>query len=108
MIAEQRQQTWVIANVGHNPSRIRAAVNGVPEEDKPILVPQTEPVHQRSERGEVAVDVANGKDTVAGIKATLEVGFQRVIPSTMVRRELFLHDKASFTRGRFSLTHASS
>ena len=89
MIAEQRQQPWVVANVGHNPGRIRAAVNRVPKEDKPILLPQTEPMHQRSERGEVTVDVTNGKDTVASIKATLEVGFQRVVPSTEVRRELF-------------------
>ncbi len=102
MIAEQRQQTWVIANVGHNPGRIRAAVNGVPEEDKPILVPQTEPMHQRSERGEVAVDVANGKDAVAGIKATLEVGFQRVIPSTMVRRELFFARQGFIHQGEDS------
>ncbi len=89
MIAEQGQQAWVIANVGHNPGRIRTAVNRVPEEDKPIFGPQTEPMHQRSERGEVTVDVTNGKDPVASIKATLEVGFQRVVPSTEVRRELF-------------------
>lgn len=89
MIAEQRQQAWVVANVGHNPGRIRAAVDRIPKEDEPILIPQTEPMHQRSERGEVTVDITNGKDTVAGIKATLEVGFQRVVPSTEVRRELF-------------------
>ena len=102
MISEQRQQPWVIANVGHNPGRIRTAVNCVAEEDKPIFVPQTEPMHQRSEGCEVAVYVTDGKDTVASIKATLEVGFQRMIPSTEVRRELFFARQGFIHQGEDS------
>ena len=59
-------------------------------------------MHQRSERSEVAVYVANGKDTVAGIKATLEVGFQRMIPSTEVRRELFFARQGFIHQGEDS------
>ena len=89
MVANQGQHAWIVTNQGHDTGRVRAAVNRVPEEDKPVLLTQMQPMHQRSKRRKMTVHVTDGEDAVASIEATLEVGFQRVIPPTKVRRELF-------------------
>ena len=97
MIAEQRQQTWVIANVGHNPGRIRAAVNGVPEEDKPILVP-------KRSRCTSALSVAKWPWTSPTAKTRWPASGD--LGGRLPARDPFdhgtkgaLYDKASFTRG---------
>ena len=102
MVSKEGQQAGVVANQRHNPSSVWAAIDGVPQENKAVLFTEFEAVNQGAKRGKMAVDVSNSKDAVPGIKPPLKVGFQRVIPSTKVRRELFFARQGCIHQGEDS------
>jgi hypothetical protein len=59
-------------------------------------------VDQGAKGGKMAVNVANSKDAMPGIEPPLKVGFQRVIPSTKVRREFFFARQGCIHQGEVS------
>lgn len=102
MVSKEGQQAGVVANQRHNPSSVWAAIDGVPQENKAVLFTEFESVNQGAKRGKMAVDVSNSKDAVPGIEPPLKVGFQCVIPSTKVRRELFFARQGCIHQGEDS------
>jgi hypothetical protein len=102
MVSEEGQQAWVVANQRHNPRSVWAAVDGIPQEDNPVVIPEFETVDQGAKGGKMAVNVANSKDAMPGIEPPLKVGFQRVIPSAKVRREFFFARQGCIHQGEVS------
>ncbi len=99
MVSNEGQQARVAANQRHNTSSVRASIDGVPQEDEPVVIPEFEAVDQGAKRGKVAMDVSNSKDTMPGIEPPLKVGFQRVIPSTKVGREFLFARQGCIHQG---------
>ncbi len=102
MVAHQGQHPGVVAEEGHNTGRVGAAINRIAKQDQPIFIAQPEPVDQGAQRSEVAMHISHGKHAMASIKAALEVGFQRVIPSTEVRREFIFARQGFIHQGEDS------
>ena len=100
MVSNEGQQARVAANQSHNTRSVRASIDGVPQEDEPVVIPEFESVDQGAKRGKVAMDVSNSKDTMPGIEPPLEVGFQRVIPSTKVQREFLFARQGRIHQGK--------
>ncbi len=100
MVSNEGQQARIAANQRYNTSSVRAAIDGISQDDKPVGISKFEAVDEGAKRGKVAMDVSNGKDAMPGIEPSLKVGFQRVIPSTKVQREFLFARQGRIHQGK--------
>ena len=102
MVSKESQQAWVVANHRHHASSVWAPVDGVSQQDKSVLFTEVESMDQGAERGKMAVNVPDSEDVMPNIEPPLKVGFQRVVPSTKVRREFFFARQGCIHQGEVS------
>jgi len=102
MVSEDGVDARVASHVGDDPSRVRSSIDGIPQQHQPIFLAQAQAVDQRSKRGQMPMDIADCKDAMASIQPPLKVGFQGMVPPSLVRRELRFARQGYVHQGEFS------
>tara|TARA_X000000950_G_scaffold94328_1_gene118942 strand:- start:1717 stop:2028 length:312 start_codon:yes stop_codon:yes gene_type:complete len=88
MVSEDGVDARVASHIGNDPGRVRSSIDGIAQQHQSIFLAQAQAVDQRSKRGQMPMDVTDCKDAMACIQPPLEVGFQGMVPVSLVRREL--------------------